>query len=156
MISGLITLFWITNCRAHVWEMIILFLLVVIVALCLLVGTHEISFFCVSMNIGIIIAHVLLKYYGWTFPIVSRKHNLTADFAFLCIFQSFHSPLLRCPLTLRYSSYIEDRPTGTGSHTIGWSVYYDLLWFPLMVSVICKEWLLWKWATFICGFSDKF
>lgn len=74
---------------------------------------------------------------GWSFPVISRRYEITADFLFHWLSQSL-SPFLRCSLSLRHKNYVVKVLVGLGT-TISCPLHFDQLWLSVVGSGCCKE-----------------
>lgn len=74
---------------------------------------------------------------GWSFPVISRRYKITADFLFHWLSQSF-SPVSEMFPGLRHRNYVVKVFVGLGT-TISCPLHFDQLWLSVMGSVCCKE-----------------
>lgn len=74
---------------------------------------------------------------GWSFPVISRRYEITADFLFHWLSQSL-SPVSEMFPGLRHRNYVVKVLVGLGT-TISCPLHFDQLWLSVVGSVCCKE-----------------
>lgn len=100
-----------------------------------------------GMSTAVVIAQVLFRQpccwdlMVFSFAVISRRHDFRADF--WSPDTLFPPSLPKCSLGLGSRSWLVNVSIGPGHSIISSSLHVDQFWFPLMVSVCCKETILW-------------
>lgn len=95
-------------------------------------GWVKISSVYISMSTAVVscwscLGDCILRFHGYSFPIIHRRHCFVAHIMVLWLLHSFHPLLLWYSLALRYRGCVVDLLIGVGHPIVICSLYFDKL-----------------------------